>query len=133
MPENDNNDTEIKQHNTKEIEKIFDNLQLDKNMIKDIYRFEKKKDSDFSSANKVTLKQDYRMTVLKASKNLRTKTGFEKVYINRDLTLIERITEKKLIEVKKMMNIVLKKDEPEANYYYGIKNGIIENKKITKP
>lgn len=115
------------------VNEIFDELKLEKQNIKSVYRFQKNKDSTYPGAIKVTLTDNYRNTVLKASNKLRTVTNYSKVYINADLTPTQRANEKQLIIDRNDMNAErIKSEKPEdKTFYFGIKGSQIIKKKIT--
>jgi hypothetical protein len=65
-----------------------------------------------------------RNELLKQSKNLRNKTGYEKVFISPDMTEAQRIELKSLITERNKRN-ASRKDEDKSKHYYGIRGSRI--------
>ena len=63
-----------------------------------------------------------------ANKSLRSSTKFDNIYVNKDLTPAQRISEKNCRTERNILNSGRTEDEKEL-FYYGIRDGII--KKIT--
>lgn len=109
---------------------IFNEIGMTKDTaITSVYRFKQNPNNPHPPIIKVSLasKED-RLTVLKASKALRTSTKFVKVYINPDLTVAQRNLEKNLITQRKSLNErrMRSNNEDDKKFYYGIRNGMIK-------
>jgi len=113
----------------KTVEEIFTAINIDIKKIKTVYRFKQSANNTHPPIIKVCLaNKDDRLEVLKASKNLRNKPMFAKIYINPDLTFAQRNLEKKLIAERKKLNDqrLTSQNEDDKKFYYGIRNGVIK-------
>ena len=111
------------------VEEIFAAINIDNNKIQSVYRFKQSTNQKHPPIIKVCLtNKDDRLTVLKASKLLKTSTTHVKVYVNPDLTIAQRNLEKILITERKSLNTarLTSNNEDDKKFYYGIRNGMIK-------
>ena len=111
------------------VERIFAELNIDTAKIVSVYRFKQSTNNAHPPIIKVCLpNKDDRLSVLKASRQLREKPTFAKVYINPDLTFAQRSQEKLLIAERNAANeLRLKSTKPEdKTYYFGIRNSVVK-------
>ena len=87
------------------VDEIMDVIELDKEVVSSVFRFNKNPNSKYPSIIKVQLKNSNdRFKILKESKKLKDNKKFPKVFINMDLTFAQRLTQKQLIQERNAKN-----------------------------
>ena len=111
----------------KQVNGIFDKINVSKEQILSIYRFNRQKEKEnYTSIIKVKLKpESKKFSIMKAAKSLHNRDMPEKIYINLDLTPAQRFAQKKLIEERNNRNESLSKSEiaGDRNKICVIRNG----------
>jgi hypothetical protein len=128
---------DIDDFNQKLVDKLLNDLKVDKKKVAQFFRLKSKPTGDDKSKedNSTPLviqmkNKDEKLNVLKIAKNLRTIDGYDKVYINNDLTSNERNLMKQLIKERDELNEKENTKDDKCNHFYGIRN--FEIKKIQK-
>lgn len=108
-----------RQSETKDlVNKIFEKIEINPNLIKGSYRFEPKPtNSKYPSIIKITLTNSSdRFCILKNAKKLRNDNSYGNILINPDLTPAQRNTQKILLAKKKVENQKLASSNSDKIY-----------------
>ena len=116
VPESDSNDAkEREEHDITQLKKVFEALDAKDVDIKKCFRLgkhHKPQERTYPRLLKVEVKkEENKKEILKKAKSLKGKKGFEKIYINRDLTPLEQREQKLLIEELKKKRAEVGRDE----------------------
>ena len=102
---------------------LFDKINISKQKIKSIYRFNKKNESNYPAIIKVELNDaDDKNYILKASKLLKSIENYKQVYINNNLTPAQRKIEIELIKARNTANDE-RSSEQKSKLYFSIRSG----------
>lgn len=122
----DDRQTETK----KLVDEIMDVIELDKEVVSSVFRFNKNPNSKYPSIIKVQLKNSNdRFKILKESKKLKDNKKFPKVFINMDLTFAQRLTQKQLILERNAKNKEFESNK--SKYRLRIRNEKLEKYEFT--